>query len=212
MVANNYIIISMLTPKYRDYANDLKADLDSLGLPYLIEEYEDTGDYVGNHLLKPLHIQKMLKELKSDILWLDVDCRVHGALDYIDNEFKGDVGAVMFKNNLRGTRKKPQMIPFPNMCTATMYLRNKEVVNALVDTWVENLNPVEDAVSIVQFDWNNLFRMAQSVTNITFEELPFEYCWVWSGDEENNMKFENTKPIIEQYAASVVFRDKDESI
>ena len=203
---NDYIVASMYTPRYKHYARDLKGDLDRLGIPYEIERYEDTGSYVSNHLLKPAHMQKMLRESGKDILWVDVDSRVHGTFDYLDNEFTGDVGAVMFERNAYGVKHARKHIPYATMCTATMYLRATEGVRSLIDEWVATLSPREDAVSIIQYDWNLLFREKAEGYGVTFEELPFEYCWVESGDAEHNKQMKTISPIIEQFYANVVMR------
>ena len=203
---NDYIVTSMYTPKYKHYAHDLKFDLERLGIPFHIERYEDTGSYVGNHLLKPKHIHKMVVEQGRNILWVDVDSRVHGKFDYLNNEFTGDVGAVMFENNACGTQSAREIIPYATMCTATMYLRSTEGVRSLIDEWVATLAPSGDAVSIIQYDWNLLFREKAEGYGVTFEKLPFEYCWVQSGDEEHNAEMEVISPIIEQFYANVVMR------
>ena len=202
------MVVSLFTPKYQAYADNLKQDLDQFGIKYDVQEYPDQGDYISNHLLKPEHIQRMLVEGETDSLWLDIDSRVHAPFDYIDKEFKGDIGAVMFKNNHCGSRKNPQKILYPTMCTATMYLRNIQPVRDLVDTWEENLNPQKDDCSLVQYDWNKLVLPVIEKGEIIFEELPFPYCWVDSGDAEKMKLLKTTKPIVEQYYANRKFRSR----
>lgn len=59
--------------QYPQHAKRLKRECDALGIPSVIQELPSTGSYLKNTCLKPQFILDKLKELKSPVLWVDVD-------------------------------------------------------------------------------------------------------------------------------------------
>ena len=68
-------VISFYTPdwKYPEYANLLKEDCNRLGLDFSIEQLLGHGEYVKNCNIKPKFIRDKIRQLKSPVLWVDVD-------------------------------------------------------------------------------------------------------------------------------------------
>jgi hypothetical protein len=68
-------VISFYTPdwKYPEYANNLKEDCFRLGLKFSIDQLPSQGEYVKNCNIKPRFIRDKLYQLKSPVLWVDVD-------------------------------------------------------------------------------------------------------------------------------------------
>lgn len=58
---------------YPFYAQKLAADCRKIEMPYKIEQLASTGSYLKNTCLKPQFILDKLLELKSPVLWVDVD-------------------------------------------------------------------------------------------------------------------------------------------
>lgn len=83
-------LISFYTPdwKYPHHAERLKRECEALGVPYKIEELKSTGSYLRNTCLKPQYILDCLKELKSPVLWVDVDASLlRREMFYIQADF-----------------------------------------------------------------------------------------------------------------------------
>jgi hypothetical protein len=61
---------------YKDCSNILREYCTSIGAEIFIESVEDKGSYWKNTLYKPIYILNKLKEMNSDIIWIDVDTRI----------------------------------------------------------------------------------------------------------------------------------------
>lgn len=59
--------------KYPQHAKRLAVECENIGLYYVIEELPSTNSYLKNTCLKPQFILDKLLELKSSVLWVDVD-------------------------------------------------------------------------------------------------------------------------------------------
>jgi hypothetical protein len=68
-------VISFYTPdwKYPEYAKLLQEDCNRLGLKCLIDQQPSRGEYVKNCNIKPKFIRDKIHQLKSPVLWIDVD-------------------------------------------------------------------------------------------------------------------------------------------
>jgi hypothetical protein len=68
-------VISFYTPdwKYPEYANLLKEDCSRLGIKFSIDQLPSQGEYVKNCNIKPKFIRDKIHQLKSPVLWIDVD-------------------------------------------------------------------------------------------------------------------------------------------
>lgn len=72
-------VVSFFTPGsyYPAHAQRLQAELDGLGVPYVIMELPDAGGYLKNTCMKPTFIRQMLETLRGPVLWVDVDASMH---------------------------------------------------------------------------------------------------------------------------------------
>ena len=59
--------------QYPKHAERLKRECETVVMPYVIEELPSTGSYLKNTCLKPQFILDKIQELKSPVLWVDVD-------------------------------------------------------------------------------------------------------------------------------------------
>ena len=61
---------------YGPFADRLEKSLKSLELPYHIEQFDGTGDWLKNTNGKPRFILSMLEKFREPVVWLDADCTV----------------------------------------------------------------------------------------------------------------------------------------
>jgi hypothetical protein len=71
----NFTVISFFTSDwlYPEYAKLLENDCKKLGLKYCIKPFPSLGEYTKNCNIKPSFILDQLSNLKSPVLWMDVD-------------------------------------------------------------------------------------------------------------------------------------------
>lgn len=70
-----FTVISFFTPdwRYPEYAQNLMADCERLGLNHVIEKKDSTGSYIKNCNIKPNFVRDKLHSLQRPVLWMDVD-------------------------------------------------------------------------------------------------------------------------------------------
>lgn len=155
-------MISFYTPnwKYPEYAHALTEDCKRLGVNYLIESRQDTGDYLANCRLKPAYIAECLRRLDGPVLWIDVD----GSLYWQPTLLEGDIGYDF------GARRKPPTSPRTwHVCT--LYF----TPNALpfVDEWTKACEKQKWS------DESALNAMWDEGIQIPAFELPASYHHIW---------------------------------
>jgi len=71
----NFTVISYYTNdwKYKYYAGKLIDDCKRLKIPHIIKEVRGRRNYLDNCKLKPKFIKNCLKDVKSTVVWVDVD-------------------------------------------------------------------------------------------------------------------------------------------
>ena len=79
-------IISFYTTdwEYPQHAERLKRECDHLGLSHIIREYPSSG-YLQNCQKKPYFIREVINEIKSPVLWIDVDASIYKLPDHFVN-------------------------------------------------------------------------------------------------------------------------------
>lgn len=75
----NYTLISFYTNdwKYKKYADAMIQDCILFNIPYVIQEQNSLGSYHKNCVLKPKYILEKLNQLKSPVLWTDIDNKIN---------------------------------------------------------------------------------------------------------------------------------------
>jgi hypothetical protein len=61
---------------YKRCSDRIKSMCSSLGINLIVEEVQDLGSYYKNTLYKPQYILQKVKELKRDVIWIDVDTSI----------------------------------------------------------------------------------------------------------------------------------------
>ena len=104
----NPTLISYYTndPYYRSCANNLRLSCEKLNIPIIIDNLEGLGSYWKNTLLKPSYILNKLKELKKDLIWIDVDTRINEYPDCF-KIWECDILAASHTGDLHGIKASP---------------------------------------------------------------------------------------------------------
>lgn len=152
-------IISFYTKdwKYPQYAAALKADCERLNVPCRIEELPTTGSYLKNTCMKPQFILGKLSELKSPVLWVDVDASLYEtpACDY-----KSDFAA----------RRMPEHRD-RTWHVGTMWFNYTPSMISFIERWIENTGNLSDE-SALDKTWRDIGG------TINTADLPPQYFYI----------------------------------
>lgn len=127
MIISGYTI----NTAYEHEVKDLESDLKRFNLPYKLYGYESRGDWTKNTMVKAELIQRALKEFPGeDIIWLDADAVVIREPTFFrelkDKTF--DICCYYLKTHYN-----------PNeLLSGTIIFRNNDIVNQLVNDWVND--------------------------------------------------------------------------
>jgi hypothetical protein len=139
------IVISgyTLNTDYEQEVKDLESDLKRFNLPYKLYGYESRGDWTKNTMVKAELIQRALKEYPNeDVIWLDADAVIvkEPKLFHELKDKTFDICCHYLK-----TRYNPN-----ELLSGTIIFRNNDVVNSLVDDWVNDSEEVNWDQKILQ--------------------------------------------------------------
>jgi len=143
--------------KYPQHAQRLCGECEQLGVPCVIEELPTTGSYLKNTCLKPQFILDKLEELKSPVLWVDVDASL---FKYPCFEDRVDFAA----RRMAETRKRTWHV-------GTMWFDYTVHMIAFLKRWIENTGELSDE-SALERTWQEL-----GDTLVT-ADLPPEYFYI----------------------------------
>jgi len=145
MIISGYTI----NTDYEEEVKDLESDLKRFNLPYKLYSYESRGDWTKNTMVKSELVQRALKEYPGeDIIWLDADAVIVKEPTFFhqlkDKTF--DICCYYY------TRYNPNnIINTPNeLLSGTIIFRNNNIVNQLVNDWVNDNGEVDWDQRILQ--------------------------------------------------------------
>jgi len=165
---------------YSDHANRLVKKLTDLNIPHHIRGRKSKGNYRSNCLAKPRFILEMMNELRTPLIWLDVDSLVHKTLNVFD-EFKDKVDIAMAFPKIPS--KEDNSIGFPK--ASPIYLNQTPKAYEFIYAWLEASEYVEKNES-TNFDHEILLKIFLKIMNentgIRMAMLSNAYC-VWPGVE-----------------------------
>lgn len=145
---NNLTVISFYTDdwEYPTHAIRLKEECERLSLNYKIENLSSTKDYLSNTRLKPKFIKDKLLELKSPVLWIDVDGSILKSPDHlIQNIVNTDfAGCKMETSNLLGRIWH----------VGTLFFNYTPASLKFLDFWIAHLNNGSDEAAFNEA-WKN---------------------------------------------------------
>lgn len=173
-------IISFYTNdwEYPSHAQRLKQECNALGLSSIITELPSVG-YLQNCQKKPFFIRDTIHQLKSPVLWIDVDASIYRLPDFFYN-LDADVS---LKKKLRPHIGREWHV-------GTMWFNYTSNTLSLLDLWCEKVltynshiqlsGDHSDESAINELYFNNMFQ-AKIV------DMPLQYFYVdeltgWSSD------------------------------
>jgi hypothetical protein len=163
-----YVVCGFFTPDYWKWPPHLLESLSEFEQPYdLVEVPKLPGGWEINTMRKAMQIlAAMDRHPDQVIIWIDVDCTVHGDLSPLA-EIRGDVAFRMhsqFRQNHKCTRFRAQ--------SGTMVFRP----TAQARQFVENWRQASEAAAYGEIDQSSqVVAMARS-KGTAFEPLDHRYC------------------------------------
>jgi hypothetical protein len=139
MIISGYTI----NTDYEQEVKDLESDLKRFNLPYKLYGYESRGDWTKNTMVKAELVQRALKEYPGkDIIWIDADAVIVKEPRFFhqlkDKTF--DICCYYLS-----TRYNPN-----ELLSGTIVFRNNDIVNQLVNDWVNDNDEVNWDQKILQ--------------------------------------------------------------
>jgi hypothetical protein len=162
------IVCGFYTDDYRRWLSPLAASLDRLGQAHDFVLAEKVGQmWETNTMAKARHILAAMDRHPNEVIvWLDVDCIVHGDLSPLA-DIRGDVAFRMyskFRKHHKGSSFRAQ--------SGTMVFRPTPEARQFVELWKQ----ASDRAPYGEIDQaSQLVAMAQSI-GTTFVPLPLIYC------------------------------------
>ena len=164
--------------KYPQHAERLKAECESFGVPYKIEQLKSTGSYLKNTCLKPQFILDCLNDLKSPVLWVDVDASLLGKPEtpikrnYVDVFDGYEIKSVEVLGELPDfAAKRMSEERDRTWHVGTMWFNYKPNVIEFLEKWIANTGNLSDE-SALEKTWQDDGWMLD-----TFD-LPKEYFYI----------------------------------
>lgn len=145
---------------YAVEAARLAASLDAVGVPYLLEAYDNRGSWVRNCAYKASFLLRMRDTVDGPLLWLDADARVAGdPWPYLAG-LDCDIAA----HKLGGHE----------LISSTVYLNDTDACLGLLGRWVaaQETRPNVWDQKVLQA------TIEESPSAVRFAELPPELCWI----------------------------------
>lgn len=163
---------------YSDHATRLKKNLEEHSIPNFIRHKPSKGNYRSNCLSKPRFILEMMNELRTPLVWLDVDSIVHKPLEVFD-EFHDKVDLAMAFPKV--PTKEDPTIGMPK--ASPIYLNQTPKSYEFIYAWIEASEELERQANIA-FDHEVLLKifmkMINENTGVRMAFLGNAYC-IWPG-------------------------------
>lgn len=141
---------------YPAHAERLKKECDAIGINSLIEELPTTGSYLKNTCMKPQFILDKLNEIKSPVLWVDVDGSIYKKpelIDMLDCDFAA--------KRMSAERSRTWHV-------GTMWFNYTPRMIHFLESWIKNIGVISDE-SALEKTWSEMSGL------ISTYDLPPEY-------------------------------------
>lgn len=158
-------VISFYTKdwRYSEYASKMRKDCDLLQIDNVIEELPSTGSYLKNTCLKPRFILDKLKQLKSPVLWVDVDAKIMKRPDiFCIDDFDKRYDFAAKKMSEQRTR---------TWHVGTIYCNYTHAMIQFLEEWIKNTGEISDE-SALEFTWQNNKELLRTT------DIPNEYFFI----------------------------------
>lgn len=176
------LFVNCHTENYLSIAERLIESLDSFGLDYETEVYEDQGSWVANCLYKAEFIQKMHQKY-GRIVWVDADAVVKKD-PALFKTLTCDVAFHKFKSK--------------ELLSGTLFFNDTEPAEQLISYWVSKNKEKPN-----EWDQKNLQEAISHFQDLEITILPPEYCFIFDLSKNH---YGNLDAVIEHHQASRRFR------
>lgn len=159
-------IISFYTPSwtYVEHAKRLIDECEMLGLNYYIKEYQDSGNWITNTRLKASFIHEAINNLKSPVLWIDVDGSIYKTPEILKLPVSVDF---MGRHQRVG--------PCRTWHVGTMFFNYTKNSLKLIELWK---NAAESGDGSDEHQFESVWIKNNKELGISFSELPKEYFMI----------------------------------
>lgn len=171
-----WLVCGYFTPDYRHWAENLAASLRTHAAPFhLLSKPKAAGGWEGNTRAKPGAILSAMDRYPEHVIvWLDVDCTVHGDLAPLAR-CRADVAAFAQTRRLPtrpgATRRGRQRLRY-NVRSGTMVFRPTSEARGFAECWAALC---ADAAAC-DHDQDGLLLTLGQATRATFEALGPQWC------------------------------------
>jgi len=163
----SWIVCGWYTPDYSHWAERLRASLDATGAPHdIVMRPKLPGGWEANTMAKPLAVREaMARHPDKVIVFLDVDCTVHGDLSPLAR-IAADVAFYV-----RSRRRRGGGIRF-GIRSGTLVLRPTPAARAFVDAWVL----LSETAIVGDVDQDTLMLAVGAVPGLSLATLDLRWC------------------------------------
>jgi hypothetical protein len=137
---------------YEKAAEQLKAQITSLGGKLLVFNPILNDNYNINCLQKPRFILNKLIELKHDFIWIDADCYINKLPTELDN-IKEDIGLI----------RRTQNLETPH--SAVIYFKYNNKTLSFVEEWAEKCEKEIPNVKLGLYDGGDHCKLIETFNN-----------------------------------------------
>lgn len=189
---NKVVVIGYYTEGngYIKFAENMMKSLNENEIRFYIKVIDNIGDWQKNTRYKAKFIKEMLLKLKTNLVYLDVDCTVKDNLSIFET-IKEDVS---FSRQSFPWRKNEAL-------GGTIFISYNKRTIAFLDRWIK-LNENYTG-NLEQENMDKAAFITTTTHNLKVSELPVEYCYIFDNSKIN---YPNVIPKILHHQASRLLR------
>lgn len=197
--------IGFYTEEYTDVLKSyLLPTLIKFDLQYKIYSIESVGNWNKNTNLKPLVIEKAFQDFDTDLVVLDVDCKILDVPKFHEIPKEYDM-ALHFLEREKWFKQKYGPNDQIEALSGTLFFRNRPICKKFIKEWKKNALYFGSS----RPDQSSLKNVLRENKEIKVYNLPIEFCYIHDlpGGVEPGIPRPNNI-IIEHFAASRELRRK----
>lgn len=187
---------------YKNDAEELRKNLESFRVPFIIKELPNQGSWQKNTQLKSSFVQAMCAEIDGPFVYLDVDAELQSdPTKFFDGFLKAkvDIAAHLFSGH--------------ELLSGTVYFGNTWKCREVVERWCKLCLEFPDTFPAgflsyhpkggKAWDQRLLCKAIEDVPDVVFRNLPPEYTYI---HDLSKKQYPKTKPIIVHLTASRLYK------
>lgn len=167
---SSWIVCGFYTPDYRHWTDKLIASLDAVGAPHdIVVAEKRAGGWEANTMAKAGQVLAAMDRHPSEVvIFLDVDCEVHGDLSPLAS-IRGDIGLFMpVKRKADGSMTAVRFKPH----SGTLVIQPTSEARRFVETWAT----LSRKARRCDVDQTTLALAMNSATGVAIELLHPKWC------------------------------------